>query len=163
MNTVKLRKFSKFGTVYCLVVAIIWSFDYIYMPWLAIKFQYFATIPLYFSILLACWGGLYLYDFFDEDVFFIGKIRPWLERKSSWSLIERTKRMIRQSPKATFVAISAWWSPLHAYLFFRIEGDRSSGALSKIVEGSIYCAIFWSIVIDLVVFIWEYTKIFLGI
>ena len=155
MNTGKL---TRFGVVYALVVAIIWVFDYLYMPWLGIKFQYLTIIPLFFSLLLVCWVGLNIYDFFGEDVFFIGKIKPWLDEKSSWRVIEWIKQIIRRSPKATFIAVSTFWSPLHGYLFFRTEDDNLAKALRKIVEGSVYCAIFWGIVISLLVLIWKCIK-----
>lgn len=150
MNTEKL---TRFGVVYALVLVTIWAFDYLYMPWLGIKFQYLAFIPLFFSLLLICSVGLCLYDFFGEDVFFIEKIRPWIEKKSSWKLIEWIKQSVRQSPKATFVVISAFWSPLHGYLFFRKEDDSRSMVLKRIIEGSVYCAIFWGILIGTIVFI----------
>lgn len=154
----RIERFRKFGAAYGLVLAIIWTFDYLYMPWLGITFKYLTIIPLFFSLLLVCWVGLYLYDYLKEDVFFIGKIKPWLEAKSSWKLIDKIKQKIRQSPKATFVFISAFWSPLHGYLFFRTEDKYKSNAFIKIGEGSIYCAIFWGIVVSMLVFIWEFIR-----
>ena len=54
-------KVLKFSFAYALYVVIVLSFDYLYMPWLAIKFRYLAIIPLYFSIFaVSCSGFCYI-------------------------------------------------------------------------------------------------------
>ncbi|WAC06760.1 MAG: hypothetical protein OS130_10930 [Thermodesulfobacteriota bacterium] len=157
-NSLKIRKGLKFGGSWSLTAAIVWVFDYIWMPWLGITFQYFAMIPLFLSLVVACYIGLYLYNFLDEDVFFIGKIKPWLDAESSWVKIERIKQVVRKSPKLTFIVLSSWWSPLHAHFFFRDNNKGDKMAVVSIVEGSIYCTLFWGVVIDLIIFIYRWVK-----
>jgi len=159
-NSLKIKKGLKFGGSWSLTAAIVWVFDYIWMPWLGITFQYFAVIPLFLSLVVACSIGRYLYDFLDEDVFFIGKIKPWLDAESSWEKIERIKQVVRKSPKLTFIVISSWWSPLHAHLFIRANNKEDKMAVGSIVEGSLYCTLFWGVVIDILIFIYRGVKMF---
>jgi len=153
-----LKKASKFGFVYALYLAIVWAFDYVYMPWLAIKFHYAAVFPLYISVLAVSLLGLLLYRFFRENVFFLEEIVRWLNKKGESGWLNVTKGKIVRNPKLTFAVISAWWSPLHGYLFFkRDETDHYQEVLKVFSLGSLYCALFWGIIIGILVFIWKTT------
>ena len=83
MLTVPFKKVTKFSGVYLLYLAIVWSFDYVYYPWLAIRFHSWLFLPLFPSIFLVSWGGFYLYEYFREDVFFIERINTWLKENSA--------------------------------------------------------------------------------
>jgi hypothetical protein len=114
------------------------------------------VVPLYPSIFFACLLSLPLYDYFAEDVFFIDKINNWLNKKSSSSRIERVKLLLRENPYKLFVAISIWWSPLHAHIFFRNNERRCrASGFRNLAEGSFYCAVFWGIIADLVVSLYK--------
>ncbi len=147
------KKAIRVGSAYASTVAIIAVFDSLYMPWLGYKFQYFAFIPLFFSLVVVCFAGFYLYNFFKEDVFLLEKIKPWLyeEKESSYKWVKLIKEKISKSPRATFIAISIE-NPLIAYLFFKRENDSIWRVFGKILEGSIYCSIVWGVIIDVIVF-----------
>ena len=153
-----LAKLPKFAAVYSIALSVIWLFDYGLMIWLARTFGYLMVFPLCPALFLACWGGLYLYDFFNEDVFFIEAIQRYLHKNGSFPTYNRIKSSIRTSRRMTFILISIWWSPLHAYLFFRQHGDTSKTAIKSIAIGSLYCAVFWGILVDLLLLIWNILK-----
>jgi hypothetical protein len=157
------KRISKFSLAYVLYVGIVWLFDYVYTPWLAIKFRYLMIFPLYVSIFLVSWLGYYLYEYFREDVFFINKINKWLEREDSHGIRGRLHNLIRRNPKSVFAAIATWWSPLHAYIFFRREGPCTLRSLLKnLAKGSLICALFWGVVIESCIFLWGLARGFLG-
>jgi hypothetical protein len=159
---VPLRKASKFSAVYALYIAIVWLFDYVYYPWLIVKFKYFVFLPLYFSLFIASWGGYYLYTFFREDVFFAEQINDWLRRPAGWALINRSKALIINNPGWTFAAIATWWSPLHAYVFSRGQKSFALGSFTKsIAKGSFVCALFWGVVAETILVLWRMTRFFL--
>ncbi len=153
-----LGKLPKFAAVYSMALSVIWLFDYGLMIWLASTFGYFMVFPLCPALFLICWGGLYLYDFFNEDVFFIGTIQRHLEKDGRYPVYNRIKSSIRTSYRLTFIIISIWWSPLHAYLFFRQHGDTSKNAIKTIAVGSLFCAVFWGLFVDLFLLIWNVVK-----
>jgi len=159
---VPFQRASKFSAVYALYVAIVWLFDYVYYPWLILKFKYFVFLPLYFSLFLVSWGGYYLYTLFHEDVFFAEQINEWLRRPSEWTLVRRSKALIVNNPGWTFAAIAAWWSPLHAYVFS--HGQKEFGLVSfikSIAMGSFVCALFWGVVAETILVLWRLTKLLL--
>lgn len=154
---VGFKRISKYGFFYALYVAIVVTFDYIYMPWLAIKFRYFTIVPLYFSLYAVSWLGLLLYRSFKEDMLFMERITAWLNNEDSGSVLSsKIKEKIRGNPKKTFIAISAWWSPIHAYLYFkRDKRDGFWEASRTFAIGSFYCTLFWGVIIDALIFFWD--------
>lgn len=153
------KKRRKFLLMYSLYFSIVGSFDYLYMPWLAIRFKYLTFFPLAISLFVVCILGLFLYEFFQEDMFLKEKILSWINEDSKIKLLSKLKCKIRGNPRVMFVVIAMWWSPLHAYIFFRKEDSRVwSEVFEKISKGSLYCAIFWSLVIDVFVALWDFGK-----
>lgn len=158
----RLRRVSKFGAVYSLYLAIVWIFDYVYFPWLTIKFRFLVFIPLYLSIFLVCWGGYYLYEYFKEDVLLTDRIKAWLNEPGKGKIRARIKLSIVSNPGFTFAAIATWWSPLHAYLFFRRDKTFHLASLIKsLAKGSLFCAAFWGIIGESILFLWDVVKGFL--
>ena len=91
-----LKRVSKFGALYALYLSIVWIFDYVYYPWLTLKFRYLVFLPLYVSVFLVSWGGYYLYRYFQEDVFFAERINNWLQRPVKGTLLGRFKALVVQ-------------------------------------------------------------------
>lgn len=148
-----LKRASKFGAVYLLYLCIIWLFDYVYFPWLTLKFRYLVFFPLFPSIFLASWGGYYLYQHFQEDVFFTDKIHAWLERPGPAGLRGKVRSVVVNKPAYVFAAVSTWWSPLHAYVFLSKDQDfRLVSFLKSLTIGSLLCALFWGLVGDSLIF-----------
>ena len=148
---------------YALYLAIIWMFDYVYYPWLTIKFRHLMFFALYPSIFLVSWGGFYLYEYFQEDVFFTEKINTWLEKSGSQGIGRKFKSLVANNPWCVFAAISTWWSPLHAYVFFRRDKDFSLSSLVKaLAKGSFICAFFWGIVAESFLLLWGLFRLFLS-
>ena len=150
----------KFIFAYTLAAVIYYAFDYLYMPWLAYRFSYWLFLPLYLSILIANFLGIFLYDFLKEDVLFIELGRNWLNKKQRGGgkkrgksrrkgkkkgiekrkISKRIKNVIKNSRRLTFVVLSIWPSPIAGYLFFRKNSkDRGWRALGVIAIGSIFC------------------------
>jgi hypothetical protein len=156
IEPLSLKKISRFGGAYSLYLAIVFLFDYIYYPWLAIRFKHLMVFPLYVSIFLVSWAGYYLYEFFQEDVFFTEKIHAWLVEPSATGFWSRLKRLIVSNPRGVFAAVSAWWSPLHAYVFFRRgKAFELPSFLKTLALGSLVCALFWGIVAESIIFLWS--------
>jgi len=154
-----LKRASKFGAVYLLYVSIIWLFDYVYFPWLTIKFRYLVFFPLCPSIFVASWGGYYLYQFFQQDVFLTDKINGWLERPDAGGLRGKLRSFILNKPAYVFAAVATWWSPLHAYIFFRKNQDfRLPSFLKALAIGSLCCAFFWGVIGDSFLFSYSLIK-----
>ena len=146
------KRFFKFVLIYGLYLTMVLSFDYLYMPWLAIKFRYLTFFPLYVSILGICLAGLLLYEFFQEDVFFKREIMAWLTEEGKHGFTKKLKGKINGNPRLMFAAIATWWSPLHAYIFFREDDKNEFSEMMKLFcLGSFYCAFFWGVVIDILV------------
>jgi hypothetical protein len=159
---VPVRRLSRFGGVYALYLSIVWLFDYVYFPWLTIKFHALVFLPLYVSIFLVSWGGFYLYQYFQEDVFFAERVNQWLERPATGKVSRWVRDVISKNPRCAFAAISTWWSPLHAYVFFR--RDKSFEFLPFIqamAEGSLFCTFFWGLVGESFVFSWHLFRVFI--
>lgn len=156
MLTVPFKKVTKFSGVYLLYLAIIWGFDYVYYPWLAIHFHYWLMLPLFPSIFLASWGGYYLYEYFREDVFFIERINAWLKAGTAEGFGGKLKGAILKRPVCVYAVIATWWSPLHAYIFFRKEKARTSLPLvQSLVTGSLVSTVFWGVVADGFLLLWS--------
>jgi hypothetical protein len=188
----KRKTLIKVSSVYVFYVLVAWIFDYLYIPWLGIRYQYFAIIPLFLSLFLVSIFGLILVKFSKEDVLLVGKINRWLSRESSakfiYSLRARLqahaklqlietlgfwrvlifgfeklalytnafKKKIQKHPKLKFITISVWSGPLHAFLFFEHElGSGVRTVLKTFAIGSIYCAVFWGLIIDVAVLVWH--------
>lgn len=154
---VGFKRILKYGFFYALYVAIVKTFDYIYMPWLAIKFRYFAIVPLYFSLYAVSWLGLWLYRSFREDMLFLEKINAWLDdTERGGQLVSSLKKRIRGNPKKIFMVVSTYWSPVHGYLYFKKDNkDNLIEVFKSFALGSFYCALFWGIVIDIIILIWD--------
>lgn len=160
MLVAPLKRASKLSVAYALYLSIIWLFDYVYYPWLAIKFRHLVILPLYPSIFLASWGGYYLYQYFREDVFFIEKISGWLNQTGSQGITRRIRGMVSNNPSYVFAAISTWWSPLHAYIFFRREETfKRSSLLKALAKGSFFCAVFWGVIAEFFILLWGLVKV----
>lgn len=141
------RSATKFGGVYALYLAIVWLFDYVYFPLLTIKFQALVYFPLFVSVFLVSWGGYYLYEFFQQDVFFTERINAWLADPGAGGLRRQIKALILGNPNLVFAAISTWWSPLHAYVFFKRDKTfKLSSFIKSMAAGSFFCTIFWGTV-----------------
>ena len=69
---------KKRSVAYATAAAIYYVFDFIYMPWLVVKFGYNVFLPLGLSIWIANYLGVFAYDFFDEDVLFIELGKNWI-------------------------------------------------------------------------------------
>ncbi len=154
-----LKRASKFGAVYLLYVSIIWLFDYVYFPWLTIKFRYLVFFPLFPSIFVASWGGYYLYQYFQQDVFLTDKVNDWLERPGTGGRRAKLRSLILNKPAYVFAVVATWWSPLHAYIFFRKNQDfRLSSFLKALAIGSLCCALFWGVIGDSFIFSYSLVK-----
>lgn len=102
------------------------------------------------------WIGLFVYRFFREDIFLLEKINKWLGEDGDYKVTKTLKRKVNENSRFTFAAIATWWSPLHAYLFFKKDNkDNIAEYLKAFGLGSLYCALFWGIVIDILVLIWD--------
>lgn len=162
VSALPLKRVSKFSALYALYLSIVWLFDYVYYPWLTLKFRYLVFLPLYLSVFLVSWGGYYLYRYFREDVFFTNRINNWLRRPGKGALLGRVKALVVNNPGWTFAAVSTWWSPLHAYIFFRRDEDfRLSSFTKSIAKGSLFCALFWGVVAESVLLFWSMAKLIL--
>lgn len=138
----------------------VWVFDYLYMPWLAIRFRYLTFFPLYISLLAVCLAGLIFYDSFKEDIFFKEKIKKWLAKEGKYKITKKLKHLINSNPNVTFAAIATWWSPLHAYIYFR-EGDKNHfGEIVRLFsKGSFYCSFFWGVIAFILSALWDLGKL----
>lgn len=105
----KEKKLFKIFSVYALYVFVAWTFDYIYIPWLAIRFQYFAVIPLYFSLFLISLVGLVIVKYAKEDVLLVGVMGDWLKKESSTEILYRTKERIQKINLIKYFAVSGLW------------------------------------------------------
>jgi len=158
-----LKRASKFSMAYALYLAIVWMFDYVYYPWLTIKFRHLMFFALYPSIFLVSWGGFYLYEYFQEDVFFTEKINTWLGKSGTHGIGTKLRNLIANNPLCVFAAISTWWSPLHAYVFFRRDKTSSLSSLVKaLAKGSFICAFFWGVVAESVLLLWGLFRLILS-
>ena len=144
------KKPLRFAFVYALVVVIYYVFDYLYMPWLAYWFGYWLFFPLYLSIVVANFLGVFLYDYFGEDIFFIELGKNWL--KEDGRRFRTVKSVIRNSGRLTFVILSIYPSPIDGYLFIRKDAkDRGWRAFRVIAVGSIFCTAVFGGVLSLAV------------
>lgn len=146
--------------MYGIYLCLVWAFDYLYMPWLAIRFRYLTFFPLYISLLVVCFVGLVIYDFLKEDIFFKKKIREWLAKDGKYKLTRKIKHLINSNPNLTFAAIATWWSPLHAYIYFR-EGEKNHfwEIVQLFGKGSFHCAFFWGFVAFVLSGLWDLGKL----
>ena len=150
----KTKKTLRFTFAYVLVTAIYYLFDYVYMPWLGIKFGFAFFIPLYPSILIVNFLGVYLYDFFKEDVLFLELGKNWIENNTGRFL--KVKKVIRNSKKLTFVTLSIWPSPIASYLFFRKNSEKQPWEVFKIIAfGSVLCTAVFGGGISLFVYLFK--------
>jgi hypothetical protein len=151
-----VKKIFRFGLGGAVYLAIVLSFDWFYMPWLAIQFRYLAIVPLYFSLFIISWIGLFVYRFFREDIFLLGTINEWLRVEGNYKITKAIKKKMNENPKFMFAAISTWWSPLHAYLFFKKDkNDNIAEYFKAIGLGAFYCSLFWGVVIDVLVLAYD--------
>lgn len=156
---IPLKRASRFGGVYALYLVIVWLFDYVYFPLLTIRFHARVYLPLYISVFLVSWGGFYLYDYFKEDVFFTERINSWLKQPEPDGWRKWIKSLIVNNPRLTFAAISTWWSPLHAYVFFRRDKTfRFSSFIQSLAKGSFFCALFWGTVGESFLISWHVVR-----
>lgn len=139
----KLRERGrKFVFAYFLCAGVYALFEYVYMPWLTVKFGGWMFLPLYPSILFANFFGLYLYDWLGEDILFMEFGSNWI--KEEGGKLECVKKYLRKSRKKIFIALSIWPSPIASYLFFRKEkGEAAIKVFKNIALGSIFCTIVW--------------------
>lgn len=145
-----LIKISKFGVLYAFAVTIYYVFDFIYMPWLAIKFGYKLFFPLYPSVIIANLAGVYVYDYFKEDVLFIELGKNWLCNESNKFVTFR--QLLIKRKWLTFIALSIWPSPIASYLFFRKTTNESPWMIFKVIAiGSVFCTAFWGIGLSVII------------
>lgn len=134
----KTKKAFKFTFAYVLATAIYYVFDYVYLPWLGIKFGFTVFAPLYSSIVIVNFLGVYLYDFLKEDVLFLELGKNWI--KSDTGRLLKFKKYVRESKRLTFIALSIWPSPIASYLFFRKSSKKQFWQVFGVIAiGSIYC------------------------
>jgi hypothetical protein len=154
-----LTRTSKLGAIYLLYLSIVWLFDYVYYPWLTLEFRYLVFFPLFISLFFVSWGGYYLYSYFKEDVFFTAHIHGWLRSPGQSAFRNRVKSVIVNNPHWTFAAIATWWSPLHAYIFFKGNEEFDLGSFTwSIARGSLLCACFWGIIGDSALLSWGFVR-----
>lgn len=145
-------KVSKFSVSYAAMTGVYYLFDFVYMPWLTIKYGYKVFIPLYPSILIVNLAGLYAYNLLGEDLLFIDFGKTWLSIDSG--KFDRVKKIIRSNQKLTFIFLSIWPSPIAGYLFLRQSAQEPFSKVFKATAiGSIFCAAFWGGGLSLVYFI----------
>jgi hypothetical protein len=145
-----LGKVSRFSLVYAIAVGAYYMFDFIYMPWLAIVFGWKLFLPLYPSIVIANFAGVYAYDYFKEDVLFIQLGKNWLRHDSA--KFTTIRGLIDRNKWLAFVALSIWPSPIASYLFFRkVAGEPSLKILKVIAVGSIFCTAFWGFGLSIII------------
>jgi hypothetical protein len=138
MNTERAKRFFK---AYAIVAVAYWLFDGLYMSWLALKFGNWVSVPLYFSILAANFGGLYLYNWLGEDVLFMEFGSNWIENGKRFNSF---RNLVKRSPKLTYIGLSIWPSPIGSYLFFRkSKEEKWYKILGNMAIGSIFCTIVW--------------------
>lgn len=136
------KKGKKFLYAYLLCMAIYYLFDGIYMPWLTVKFGIWVFVPLYPSILITNFLGVYLYNYLGEDVMFMEFGSEWINREGG--KLECIKKRIRKNEALIFIALSCWPAPIGSYIFFRKDKNESAAAIFKsIAIGSIYCTALW--------------------
>lgn len=136
------QKGLKFALTYAFVSLTYLVFDTLYMPVLFYWFGHWAFVPLYPSILLANFGGVYLYRWFGEDVLFMEFGRSWLDEDNG--KLVRVKQCLRRSDKLIFFALSVWPSPIASYLFFRKQwGEGVWRVFRCIALGAVYCTFVW--------------------
>jgi len=153
------KKISKYIFMYGIYLCVIWTFDYLYAPWLAIKYKQFVFFPLFLSLFVISLAGLYMYNFFNEDMFFKENIKKWLAEKGRWKITQWIKTKINARPGVTFAVIAIWWSPLHSYVYFRNEDEHHAGeTLKSMCVGSFYCAFFWGVIANIIILLWELGK-----
>lgn len=112
------------------------------MPWLAIRFGYKLFFPLYPSIFLINFLGIFAYDFFKEDVFFLELGKNWIQEEGT--RFTGLKNILKRSDKLIFVALSIWPSPIAGYIFLRDKNNESPMTMIKVIAlGSIYCTAVW--------------------
>jgi hypothetical protein len=59
----------------------------------------------------------------------------------------------------TFAVIAIWWSPLHSYVYFRDEDENDAyKTLKSMGVGSFYCALFWGVIANMLILLWELGK-----
>lgn len=156
------KKVSKYIFMYGLYLLIVWTFDYFYMPWLGIKFRYLTFFPLYFSLFVVCLLILPLYDSFKEDILFKENIKKWLADEGKNKFTRWIKAKINSSPQATFAVIATWWSPLHAYIYFREKEKNHFWEIMRLYsKGSFYCAFFWGAIVFILSALWDLGKLFI--
>lgn len=154
-----LKRASKFGAVYLLYLSIVWLFDYVYFPWLTLRFKYLVFFPLFLSIFVVSWGGYYLYRHFQEDVFFTDKIHQWLDQPVTGGLRGKIRSVVLNRPGCVFAAVATWWSPLHAYIFLSKHQEfRLLPFLKSLAIGSLVCALFWGLIGDSFIFSYSLLK-----
>lgn len=152
-------RFFKFVIMYGLYLLIVLTFDYLWMPWLVIKFQYLTFFPLCISLFVVCLFGLWLYEFFQEDIFFKEKISEWMLEEGVCHFVRKLKKQINDNPRLMFIVVAIWWSPLHAYVYFRRSKEIHFGEVIRLIgKGSLLCAFFWGVIIDIIVTIWHLGK-----
>lgn len=136
------QKGRKFVVAYLLCAGVYALFEWVYMPWLTVKFGIWMFVPLYPSILFANFLGLYLYDWLGEDVLFMEFGSSWIEEEGG--RFEPMKNYLRKSRKKIFVALSIWPSPIASYLFFRKEKKEAvAKVFQNIALGSVFCTLVW--------------------
>ena len=161
-NGIGAKRIFRFGLGGAVYLIVVWSFDYFYIPWLAIEFRYLTIFPLYLSLFVISWIGLFVYRFFREDIFLLESINEWLKKEGKYEITKALKRKVKENPLITFAAIATWWSPLHAYLFFKKDKKDNVTEYFKVFGlGSLYCALFWGVVIDIFVFMWDLAVVLL--
>ena len=136
------EKIKKFSVAYAACMVVYWLFDGVYMPALIIQFGYWVFLPLYPSILLINFLGLFAYDYFKEDIFFLELGKNWINEEGG--SLEWIKRIARKSSKVIFIWLSIWPSPIASYLFIRKnEKEPNIKVLKTMAIGSVFCTAFW--------------------
>jgi len=99
-------------------------------------------VPLYPSILIANFAGVYAYNYFNEDVLFIELGKNWINNDKG--RYPQFRQIINKRKFITFTVLSVWPSPIASYLFFRQKSDETPYKIFKVIAvGSIFCTIFW--------------------
>lgn len=112
------------------------------MPWLSYKFGFMIFVPLYPSILIVNYIGVYAYNYIGEDVLFIALGKNWIN--SDHSRFKGFREFIKKRATTAFVLLSVWPSPIASYLYIREKNEETPFKIFKVIAiGSIFGTFFW--------------------
>lgn len=92
--------------------------------------------------MIANFVGVYVYDYFKEDVLFIQLGKNWLNGESS--KFSALRNFVAKKRIFIFIVISIWPSPIASYLLLRDNNKESPWKILLVIAvGSVFCTAFW--------------------